>query len=30
MRFDWKPESKERYFQKAEAAVKAAGFDDIL
>lgn len=28
MRFDWKPESKERYFQKAEAAVKAAGFDD--
>lgn len=30
MRFDWKPESKERYFQKVEAAVKAAGFDDIL
>ena len=30
MRFDWKPESKERYFRKAEAAVKAAGFDDIL
>lgn len=27
---DWKPESKERYFRKAEAAVKAAGFDDIL
>lgn len=27
MRFDWKPESKERYFRKAEAAVKAAGFD---
>ena len=26
MRFDWKPESKERYFRKAEAA----GFDDIL
>lgn len=25
MRFDWKPESKERYFRKAEAAVKAAG-----
>ena len=23
MRFDWKPESKERYFRKAEAAVKA-------
>lgn len=22
MRFDWKPESKERYFRKAEAAVK--------
>ena len=22
MRFDWKPESKERYFKKAEAAVK--------
>ena len=30
MRFDWKPESKERYFGKAEAAVKAAGFNDIL
>lgn len=30
MRFDWKPESKERYFRKAEAAVKAEGFDDIL
>ena len=30
MRFDWKPESKERYFRKAEAAVKAAGFNDIL
>lgn len=30
MRFDWKPESKDRYFRKAEAAVKAAGFDDIL
>lgn len=30
MRFDWKPESKERHFRKAEAAVKAAGFDDIL
>ena len=30
MRFNWKPESKERYFRKAEAAVKAAGFDDIL
>lgn len=30
MRFDWKPESKERYFRKAEAAVKTAGFDDIL
>lgn len=28
MRFDWKPESKERYFRKAEAAVKAAGFDE--
>ena len=27
MRFDWKPESKDRYFRKAEAAVKAAGFD---
>lgn len=22
MRFNWKPESKERYFRKAEAAVK--------
>ena len=22
MRFDWKPESKERYFRKAEAAVE--------
>ena len=30
MRFDWRPESKDRYFRKAEAAVKAAGFDDIL
>lgn len=30
MRFNWKPESKDRYFRKAEAAVKAAGFDDIL
>ena len=30
MRFDWKPESKDRYFRKAEATVKAAGFDDIL
>lgn len=30
MRFDWKPEPKDRYFRKAEAAVKAAGFDDIL
>lgn len=30
MRFDRKPESKERYFRKAEAAVKAAGFNDIL
>lgn len=30
MRFDWKPESKEKYFRKATAAVKAAGFDDIL
>ena len=30
MSFDWKQESKERYFKKAEAAVKAAGFDDIL
>lgn len=30
MRFDWKPESKERYFKKAEVTVKAAGFDDIL
>ena len=29
MRFDWKPESKERYFRKAEAAVKAAGFDGM-
>lgn len=29
MRFDWKPESKERYFRKAEAAVKAAGFDQF-
>ena len=27
MRFDWKPESKDRYFRKAEAAVKAAGFE---
>lgn len=30
MRFDWERESKERYYKKAEAAVKAAGFDDIL
>ena len=30
MSFDWRPESKDRYFRKAEAAVKAAGFDDIL
>lgn len=30
MKFDWKPESKARYFQKAEAAVKAAGYEDIL
>lgn len=30
MRFDWKSESKERYFRKAEEAVKAEGFDDIL
>lgn len=30
MKFDWKPESKERYFKKAETAVKTAGFDDIL
>lgn len=30
MSFDWQPESKDRYFKKAEAAVKAAGFDDIL
>ena len=30
MSFDLRPESKDRYFRKAEAAVKAAGFDDIL
>lgn len=30
MSFDWRPESKDRYFRKAEEAVKAAGFDDIL
>ena len=30
MSFDWQPESKDIYFRKAEAAVKAAGFDDIL
>lgn len=30
MSFDWKQESKERYFRKAEEKVKAAGFDDIL
>ncbi len=30
MSFDWKAESKERYFRKAEEKVKAAGFDDIL
>ena len=30
MSFDWRPESKDRYFRKAEAAVKAAGFNDIL
>lgn len=30
MSFDWRPESKDRYFRKAEATVKAAGFDDIL
>ena len=28
MSFDWRPESKDRYFRKAEAAVKAAGFDE--
>ena len=27
MSFDWRPESKDRYFRKAEAAVKAAGFE---
>lgn len=26
MKFDWKPESKARYFKKAEAAVKEAGY----
>lgn len=30
MSFDWRPESKERYFQKAERKIKEAGFDDIL
>lgn len=30
MMFDWKQESKERYFRKAEAVVKETGFDDIL
>ena len=30
MSFDWQPESKDRYFRKAEAAVKAAGFDEII
>lgn len=30
MSFDWQPESKDRYYRKAEAAVKAAEFDDIL
>lgn len=25
MSFDWRPESKDRYFRKAETAVKAAG-----
>ena len=30
MKFDWKPESKARYFKKAEAAVKEAGYEDIL
>lgn len=30
MTFDWTPESKDRYFQKAEAAVREAGYSDIL
>lgn len=30
MSFDWKQDSKEIYFRKAEAAVEAAGFNDIL
>lgn len=30
MSFDWKKESKERYFRKAEAVIKTAGFDDLL
>lgn len=30
MTFDWKEESKERYFRKAEEQIEAAGFTDIL
>lgn len=30
MSFDWKEESKERYFRKAEQQVETAGFGDIL
>lgn len=30
MTFDWKPESKDRYFHKAEEAVRKAGYNDIL
>ena len=28
--FDWREETKEKYFAKAEKTVKAAGFDDLL
>lgn len=30
MRFDWKEESKERYFRIAEQKIKAAGFETLL
>lgn len=30
MAFDWKEESKERYYRKAEKLIKVAGFEDFL
>lgn len=30
MGFDWKPESKERYFRKVEKKIEAAGFGKFL